>query len=188
MGAGGSGENTAILAELLRQKAKSAVITVTDPEAVQQAVKAGVGNNAILKVGGKKDPKVYGDPVQIEGRVRVISDERFVPTTKTNVAMVERGLTAVIDCGGIEVILTTLPPLIFEANYFRSLGIDPTERKILVCKSESQHHEGFAHIARAIIDVDGPGYGTQDLSKLRFTKVRRPIFPLDSSANNGDKR
>jgi microcystin degradation protein MlrC len=180
MGTGGTGESTAILAELLKQKAKSAVITVTDPEAVQEAVKAGVGSNVTLMVGGKKEPKVYGDPVRISGRVRVINDSRFVPITKTNVAMVERGLTAVIDCGDIEVILTSRPPLVFEANYFRSLGIEPTERKILVCKSEAQHHAGFANMARAIIDVDGPGPGTQDISKLHYTKIRRPIYPLDN--------
>jgi microcystin degradation protein MlrC len=118
--------------------------------------------------------------VQIIGRVRVINDSRFIPTTKTNVAMVDRGTTVVIDCGDIEVILTSRAPLVFEANHFRSVGIEPTERKILVCKSEAQHHAGFASIARAIIDVDGPGAGTQDLSKVRYTKLRRPIFPLDA--------
>jgi microcystin degradation protein MlrC len=181
MGAGGSGESTAILRELQKQKAKSAVVTVTDPEAVQEAVKAGVGSSVTLMVGGKKEPKVYGDPVQISGRVRAINDSRFVPTTKTNVAMVERGLSVVVDCGDIEVILTSRPPLVFEANYFRSLGIEPTERKILVCKSEAQHWAGFGGIARAIIDVDGPGPGTQDISKQHYTKIRRPIFPLDNS-------
>lgn len=179
MGAGGSGESTAILAELLKQKAKGAVSTITDPEAVQEAIKAGAGSKITLMVGGKKEPKIYGDPVQISGRVRVINDSKFVPTTKTNVSMVDRGPTVVIDCGNIEVILTSRPPLVFEANHFRSLGIEPTERRILVCKSEAQHHAGFANIARTIIDVDGPGLGTQNLSNLHYTKIRRPIFPLD---------
>ena len=44
MGAGGSGESTAILAELLTQKAKSAGSTITDPEAMQEAIKAGAGS------------------------------------------------------------------------------------------------------------------------------------------------
>ena len=179
-GCGTLGESTAVLVELQKQKAKSAVIgNITDPEAVREAIKAGVGSRVTLKVGGKQDPKIYGAPVQIAGRVQVISDARFIPATRTNVGQVDRGPTVVVDCGDIEVILTSRPTLVFEPNHFRSLGIEPTERKILACKAEVQHRFGFAGIAAAIIDIDGPGLGTQDLHKLPYTKIRRPIFPLD---------
>jgi microcystin degradation protein MlrC len=79
----------------------------------------------------------------------------------------------------VEVILTSRPAHGFEVNHFRSLGIEPTERKILAVKSELQHRAGFAGIARKIIDVDTPGLATQILSRLPYRKIRRPIFPLD---------
>ena len=91
----------------------------------------------------------------------------------------DRGPTVVLDCGGIEVILTSRPVLVFEPNHFRSLGIEPTQRKILVCKAEMQHRAGFADIAGKIIDVDAPGLATQILSRLPYAKIRRPVFPLD---------
>jgi microcystin degradation protein MlrC len=69
--------------------------------------------------------------------------------------------------------------LVFESNHFRSLGIEPAERKILVCKAELQHRAGFEGVARTFIDVDTPGLATQDLSRLPFKKIRRPVFPLD---------
>jgi microcystin degradation protein MlrC len=69
--------------------------------------------------------------------------------------------------------------LVFEPNHFRSLGIEPTQRKILVCKSEMQHRPGMAETARTFIDVDTPGLATQTLSRLPYTKIRRPVFPLD---------
>jgi microcystin degradation protein MlrC len=84
-----------------------------------------------------------------------------------------------VDCGGTEVILTARPVLVFEANHFRSLGIEPTERKILVCKAELQHRAGFEGIAKKFIDVDAPGLATPELSRLPFKKIRRPVFPLD---------
>ena len=123
--------------------------------------------------------RFHGEPVSISGRVRVIHDGVYSASTRFNFGTYHRGPTVVVDCGGIEVILTTRPCLVFEANHFRSLGIEPTRRKILVCKAELQHRAGMADIGRTFIDVDAPGLATQDLRRLPFSKVRRPVFPLD---------
>ncbi|MGH7934503.1 MAG: M81 family metallopeptidase [Candidatus Binataceae bacterium] len=178
-GAGTPGDGTALLAELIRQNAKGAVIgNIADAAAVHDAVQAGVGKTVTLTVGGKVD-RFHGDPVEINGRVRVIHDGVFTASTRYNAGTVRRGTTAVIDCGGVEVILTSRPVLVFEPNHFRSLGIEPSQRKILVCKSEMQHRAGMADVARGFIDVDTPGLATQNLSRLPYTKIRRPVFPLD---------
>jgi microcystin degradation protein MlrC len=178
-GAGTPGDGTAILAELLKQDAKGAVVgNIADQPAVRQAIEAGVGQRVTLTVGGKTD-RFHGEPVQISGRVRMIHDGVFTSATPFNAGTFHRGLTALIDCGGIEVILTSRPVLVFEANHFRSLGIEPSERKILVCKAELQHRAGLAGLARGFIDVDAPGLATQDLRRLPYHKIRRPVFPLD---------
>ena len=178
-GAGTPGDGTAVLAELFKQKAKRAVIgNIADPAAAQKAIDAGVGKNVSLTVGGKVD-KFHGEPVEISGRVRTIHDGIYTSGTPFNAGTFNRGPTVVVDCDGVEVILTSRPALVFESNHFRSLGIEPTERKILVCKAELQHRAGFEGIARTFIDVDTPGLATQDLSRLPFKKIRRPVFPLD---------
>jgi microcystin degradation protein MlrC len=178
-GAGTPGDGTAILAELIKQKAKGAVIgNIADPAAVRQAVQAGIGKDVTLTAGGKTD-RFHGEPVEISGRVRVIHDGVFTASTKFNAGTVRRGTTVVVDCGGIEVILTSHPVLVFEPNHFRSLGIEPSQRNVLVCKSELQHRPGMAEVARTFIDVDTPGLATQVLSRLPYTKIRRPVFPLD---------
>lgn len=178
-GAGTPGDGTVLLAELLRQNAKGAVISnITDPAAVQEAIQAGIGKQVTLTVGGKVDT-FHGDPVQISGRVRVIQDGVYRAATAFNAGTYRRGPTVVLDCGGVEVILTSRPAHGFEVNHFRSLGIEPPERKILAVKSELQHRAGFAGIARKIIDVDTPGLATQILSRLPYRKIRRPVFPLD---------
>ena len=178
-GAGTPGDGTALLAELLKQNAHGAVIgNIADPAAVQDAIRGGVGKTVTLTVGGKVD-RFHGDPVQISGRVRTIHDGVFTTSTRFNGGTTRRGATAVVDCGGVEVILTSHAVLVFEPNHFRSLGIEPTQRKILVCKSEMQHRPGMAETARTFIDVDTPGLATQTLSRLPYTKIRRPVFPLD---------
>lgn len=178
-GAGTPGDGTAILAELLKQNARGAVIgNIADPDAVRDAIAAGVGRQVTLTVGGKVD-RFHGEPVPISGRVRVIHDGVYSASTRFNFGTYHRGPTVVVDCGGTEVILTARPCLVFEPNHFRSLGIEPAQRKILVCKAELQHRAGMAGVGRTFIDVDAPGLATQDLSRLPFSKVRRPVFPLD---------
>ncbi len=178
-GAGTPGDGTAILAELLKHNARGAVVgNIADPGAVAEAVGSGVGSTVKLTVGGKTD-RFHGAPVAISGRVRTIHDGVFTAATPFNAGTYHRGTTVVVDCGGVEVILTARPTLVFEANHFRSLGIEPAERKILVCKAELQHRAGLARIGRTFIDVDAPGLATQVLSRLPFSKIRRPVFPLD---------
>jgi microcystin degradation protein MlrC len=178
-GAGTPGDGTAILAELLKQNARGAVVgNIADAGAVQQAIAGGIGKEVRLTVGGKVD-RFHGEPVSISGRVRLIHDGVYTASTKFNSGTYHRGPTVVIECGGTEVILTSRPCLVFDPNHFRSLGIEPLERKILVCKAELQHRAGMATVARTFIDVDAPGLATQDLRRLPFKEIRRPVFPLD---------
>jgi microcystin degradation protein MlrC len=178
-GAGTPGDGTVLLAELLKQQAKSAVVgNITDPAAVQEAIQAGIGKEVTLTVGGKVDQS-HGDPLQMTGKVRVIHDGRYTAATQFNAGNYRRGTTVVVDCNGVEVILTSRPTHGFEVNHFRSLGIEPTARKIVTCKSELQHRAGFEGIASKIIDVDTPGLATQVMSRLPYEKIRRPVFPLD---------
>ena len=44
---------------------------------------------------------------------------------------------------------------------------------------EGYFRAGFAGIGRRFIDVDTPGLATQVLSRLPYTRIRRPVFPLD---------
>ena len=178
-GAGTPGDGTVLLAELLKQNAKGAVVSnIIDPAAVQAAIQAGIGKNVTLTVGGKVDA-FHGDPIEISGRVRVVQDGVYTAATAFNAGTYRRGPTVVVDCGGVEIILTSRPTHGFEVNHFRSLGIEPTQRKIVAIKSELQHRAGFVGIASKFIDVDTPGLATQIHSRLPYEKIRRPVFPLD---------
>jgi microcystin degradation protein MlrC len=46
-------------------------------------------------------------------------------------------------------------------------------------KSRIHYRAGFAPIAAATITCDGDGVTTSNNDLLRFSKVRRPVFPLD---------
>ena len=108
IGGGSPGDGTFILAELVRQEASGYVVVVYDPEAVQSCIQAGVGNSVSLQVGGKAD-NLHGDPVSIQGNVRLIHDGRYEETQPRHGGQRyhDQGLTVVVAVGDSLVVLTS---------------------------------------------------------------------------------
>jgi microcystin degradation protein MlrC len=179
-GGGAAGDGTEILRELLRVGAPSAVVAcIWDPVAAAACAKAGVGATVTLPIGGKVDDR-HGAPVEVTGRVRVLADGRFVHKGPMFRSVEGRlGLTAVLDAGGVKIILISLRWQTLDPEMLRFVGIDPLAEKILVLKSTIHYRAAFEPIAHAILEVDAPGLSSSNLSRFEFKKVRRPIFPLD---------
>src|SRR5260370_39076162 len=79
VGGGAAGDSTFLLAELVKQKAEGWVIPIFDPQAVQKAVSAGVGQPFDLLVRGKTD-KMPGQPGRIRGKMKSLHDGKFGET------------------------------------------------------------------------------------------------------------
>ena len=179
-GGGAGGDTTELLRELLRAGARAATVAcVWDPAAVQACVAAGIGATLTVDVGGKVDP-AHGAPLPVTGRVRTLSDGRFVYRGPMLRGVEGRlGPTAVLDVNDVKIILVTHRRQALDPEMIRFVGIDPLAEKILVVKSTVHYRAAFEPIARAILEVDAPGLSSSNLGRFAFTRVRRPIFPLD---------
>jgi microcystin degradation protein MlrC len=179
IGGGTPGDGTVLLAELLSQGARDAVMVISDADAATAAHAAGVGATVRLAVGGKTD-RLHGDPVLIEGRVRLLSDGRWVHEGPENAGVpVDMGPTAVVRCGGVDVVLTSRKSLPGDQQQLRSVGIDPTRQQIIVVKAAVRWRGGYGPIAKHAVYADTPGLGSVDLTRFDYHHIRRPIFPLD---------
>jgi len=159
-GAGGVGDTTHILRRIMeRGITGAAVALICDPESVEACVKAGVGSTVSLKLGGKSDAAYSGGPLEVEAYVRMITDGKFYNKGKIQRgALSNMGRTAVIDVAGNTVLVTTLPKQALDAEMFRSHGITPEDKKILVVKSSIHYRADFGPIAREMIALSVPGY------------------------------
>jgi microcystin degradation protein MlrC len=178
---GASGDSAFILKELLRVGACDAVIaTIADPEAVDMSIETGVGNRVTMTIGGKTD-NYHGKPVEVDCKVKTISDGVFVHKGLMNTGrQVCMGRTAVIDCDGVDIILVEQKTPPHDLQLYRSVGIDPTDKSIIVVKSSVHFRASHEPIAKKIIEVDGPGLSSPRLAAFPFKKIPRPIFPLDT--------
>jgi microcystin degradation protein MlrC len=179
-GGGAAGDTTAVLRELLRAGARDATVAcLWDPDAAAACARAGVGASVSLAVGGKVDP-THGAPVAVTGRVRTISDGRFVHKGPMFRGLPGRlGTTAVLEVAGVKIILISERWQTLDPEMIRLVGIDPLAEKILVVKSTIHYRAAFEPLAHAIVEVDAPGLSSSNLSRFPFVRVRRPIFPLD---------
>lgn len=182
IGGGTPGDGTVLLVELLAQDARDAVMVIADAEAARAAHEAGVGATVRLSVGGKTD-RLHGDPVAVEGRVRLLSDGKWVHEGPENAGVpADMGPTAVVRCGGVDLVLTTRKSLPGDQQQLKAVGIDPPRQKIIVVKAAVRWRGGFGPIARHAIYADTPGLGSVDLRLFDYRNIRRPIFPLDLDA------
>jgi len=183
-GSGGTQDVMTVIAEVIRQGLEDvAVAAVWDPAAVKAMQKAGVGATVTLRLGGKIDMpsiKENGRPLEITGKVRSLTDGEWVVHGPMYTGVkVTMGPTAVLDTGKVQIVVTSRHHEPWDQGVFTSVGIQPQHKKYLVLKSRIHYRAGFAPLAKATITCDGIGVTTSDNSRLEFTQVRRPIYPLD---------
>lgn len=179
-GGGAPCDGTEILRQLVDADARDAVVAViADPEAVAQAAAAGVGSTITLEVGGKTDDQ-HGAPVRLTAYVRLLSDGEFVqkgPMGRGVRACM--GRTAVLVAGGVEVVVCERRIQPYDTALLRSVGIEPTDRRLIALKSAVHFRSTYEEIAERIFDADTPGVHRPDFAQYEYRRLRRPIYPLE---------
>ncbi|HEV2335740.1 MAG TPA: M81 family metallopeptidase [Stellaceae bacterium] len=181
---GGTMDTTAVLAAILREGLDNvAVFAIYDPTAVQQAIAAGIGAEVALSIGGKMAmPAIPGEsrPVTVTGTVKTISQGRFRNKGPMGRGVLtDMGPSVVIDTGKVEIALISRHVEPSDLNCFYALGIDPLQKRYVLLKSRIHWRAGLGSLAKAVVECAGMGVCTSDYSQLSFTRLRRPIYPLD---------
>ena len=181
---GGTMDTTDTLREIIRQDLDDVVFFgIYDPEAVQQAVDAGVGATVTLSIGAKlpmPQLPVASSPLTVTGTVQTISSGNF--TLKGGLTpglRIYMGRTAVLDTGKIQIVLLSRHIEPTAQEMLQVLGIDPSKKKYVAIKSRVHWRADLGKIGREIVECAGVGVCTSDYAQLTFRKVRRPAFPLD---------
>ena len=157
------GDLPIVLRHLVKRKVRSAVVAcINDTAATQRCFNAGEGARIRIPIGATIE-KRYGP--SLESEVDVIH-------------LIRRTKMAVIKMEGVEVILSDGPSTFTNISQFGQCGINPLERKIVVLKMGYLYPD-LSKVAQRYIMLLTPGAGDMRIEKLSYTKLRRPIFPLD---------
>ncbi len=178
-GGGAPSDNTDILRHLITEKVEDACLgPIWDPIAVRICFDAGLGAKIALRFGGKIAPS-SGQPVDAEVEIVGLKRDawqRFGPT------QVPVGDCAAVRVGGVDVVLIAKRTQATGLELFTNLGIDPARKKIVVVKSTNHFMAAYGPIAKKVVYVESSGPLRRDHRKMPYTKVQRPIWPLDPDA------
>tara|TARA_R110000744_G_scaffold139399_1_gene250390 strand:- start:1789 stop:3357 length:1569 start_codon:yes stop_codon:yes gene_type:complete len=178
--AGGAGDVTWTLQELLARpefkfkKGKSLIYaSIPGPEFVEKALQIGIGGKIKAEAGAAVDYRFAG-PLMLDGTITTIKEG------DTN-AEVE----VVVKVGNIDIIVTKKRKPYHHLSDFTNLGLNPKETDIVVVK--------IGYLVPELYDMRGdwimaltPGGVDQDLNRLGYKRIKRPMFPLDSAMTNPD--
>jgi len=185
VGGGGSGDSTFLLAEAKQMGLRSFLVSLFDPEAVQQCCAAGVGADVTLSVGAKTD-NMHGEPVEVTGHVRAISDGKYEETGPIHggFRFFDGGPTVALDTtDGHTLLLHTVRGF---GNLSReqmcSIGIYPERYRVVVAKGVVSPRAAYEPIAREIIMANTAGVTSADLSTFDYRNRRRPLYPFEEDA------
>jgi microcystin degradation protein MlrC len=178
--AGGAGDVTWTLTQILaRPEFKKAdgpsliYASLPAPELVHAAMAAGVGKHVEGFAGGKVDAR-YAGPVKISGTV-----ESIVKGDK------DAEVEVAIKVGSVHVIVTQKrKPYHFEKD-FTNLGLKPRETDIVVVKIGYLEPELYNMRGDWMMALT-PGGVDQDLFRLPYKRIERPMFPLDNTMKDPD--
>ena len=181
VGGGSAADSTILLEEAMHQGIGNMLVILYDPESVKACVQAGVGSTVTLRVGGKTDDK-HGRPIPIQGRVRILSDGKFMEEEPRHGGkrFYDQGTTAVVETGERNtIVLTSLREVPTSLEQVLSLGIKPQRKQIIVAKGVVSPRPAYEPIASEVVLVNTPGSTSADLSTFDYQRRRRPLFPFE---------
>ena len=166
--AGGVGDRVDFLRCLLEHNIPDAVLGgLTDAAATDACYRAGVGDRLELSLGATLDPR--SEPLKVTGEVLFLDAVSDASERQ-----------AVLQIGGVTVILARRRrPYHLEADFLR-LGIDPKTHKLIVVKVGYLVPD-LKRIAGGTFLALSPGAVDQHVERLNYERVRRPLYPLERS-------
>ncbi|BBD45560.1 microcystin LR degradation protein MlrC [Petrimonas sp. IBARAKI] len=178
--AGGAGDVTWTLQEILKRpelkspRAKSLIYaSIPGEEFVKKAKEIGVGGKIDATAGAAVDNR-FAPPVRITGTITAIHEGH--PNAKTEV---------VVRNGNTSVIVTERRMAYHYEKDFTKLGLNPRETDILVVKIGYLVPELYDMRADWLMALT-PGGVDQDLLRLDYKRINRPIYPLDPDMADPD--
>ncbi|TLF44359.1 M81 family metallopeptidase [Maribacter aurantiacus] len=178
--AGGAGDVTWTLQQILnRPEFKSEngpsliYASIPGPQLVEKALEVGVGGKISATAGAEVDDR-FAPPLEITGTIESIKEGDR-----------DAEVEVVVKVGSVHVIVTKKRKPYHHKSDFTNLGLNPMETDIIVVK--------IGYLVPELYDMRGdwimaltPGGVDQDLERLGYKNIKRPMFPLDADMETPD--
>lgn len=178
--AGGAGDVTWSLQQILsRKEFKSSkgptliYASIPGPQLITKALTLGVGSKIKAPVGAAVDNR-YAPPIELDGIIKSI--EKGDRNAEVEV---------VVQVGSVHVIVTNKRKPYHKEGDFTRLGLTPRKADIVVVKIGYLEPELYDMRADWLLALT-PGGVDQDLARVPYKRIQRPMFPVDPNTPDPD--
>lgn len=181
-GGGGRGNTIFLLEAFHKAGVKDALLGVFhDPALAAEAHERGIRATFTARF-NRTGPNGFSHPYSASATVRALSD---------GVCRGRRGIFAgsdmrlgpscALDLGGITIVVISLRTQCADPIFFETFGLDIAKARAVIVKSRGHFRGGFDEFFRheQIVEVDLPGLTSPMLGRFDWTRLPRPVVPLD---------
>jgi microcystin degradation protein MlrC len=181
-GGGGRGNTTYLLRALKSAGAQHVIFGVFNDAAVAAKAHA-LGGGAIFTASfNSQEHQEFSLPFDSEAKVIKLSDGKYVGRRGVlrNVSS-DMGPSALLDLGGIQLVVISHRCQCMDPRQFEMFGLDIAQARVVVVKSRGHFRGGFDEFFKPdqIYEVDCPGLTSPVLANFTWSKLPRPVYPLD---------
>lgn len=185
-GGGGRGNTTYLLRALKAARAQGVYFGVFNDAALAARAHE-LGEGAIFNASfNTAEHQEFSLPFDCEAKVVKLSDGQFVGRRGVlrNVSA-DMGPSALLDLGGILIVVISIRCQCMDPRQFEMFGLDIAQARTVVVKSRGHFRGGFDEFFKPeqIYEVDCPGLTSPVLANFTWTKLPRPVYPLDEEAS-----
>jgi microcystin degradation protein MlrC len=178
--AGGAGDVTWTLHEIFKRPELKAsngkkliYASIPGPELIKKALEVGIGGHIDEVAGAEVDDR-FAPPIRLQGEITAIKES-------------ENNTEVVVKSGNIYTIVTEKRNAYHYEQNFTDLGLNSREIDILVNKIGYLTPELYDLRADWVMALT-PGGVDQDLLRLPYKRINRPMYPLDPDMDDPDLR
>ena len=183
-GGGGRGNTTYLLGALAQAGAKGVVLGIfNDAALAEEAHLHGPGAVFTARFNRTEESEFSG-AFEAQATVVSLSEGAFIGRRGVLKGVAaSMGRSALLRMDGIQVVVISNRQQCLDPAQLECLGVDIASARTIVLKSRGHFRAGFDDFVRPerIYEVDCPGLTSPVLHNFKWTRLPRPVYPLDES-------
>ena len=185
-GGGGRGNTTYLLEALLKAGAEGVLFGIfNDAALAEEAHALGRGAKFLARM-NRAETNRFSTPLAHEAEVLTLSDGQCVGRRGIVAGRsLSLGKSAALRLGGVTLVVISNRQQCADPVFFEMFGLDIARARTVVVKSRGHFRGGFDEFFTngQIVEVDCPGLTSPMLSRFEWTRLPRPVVPLDENVS-----
>jgi microcystin degradation protein MlrC len=185
-GGGGRGNTVFLLRAFYEAGVEGALLGVFyDPDLASEAHQRGIGARFDAHF-NRAETTNFSEPYSAPATVAALTDGRCVGRRGIYAGLrLELGPCAALKVDGITVVVVSHRVQCADPVFFEMMGLDIGRARSVVVKSRGHFRGGFDEFfgPGQIVEVDLPGLTSPMLNRFTWTRLPRPVIPLDEGVD-----